>query len=138
MIKKYALITNGKVHDVFHTEDAATNMGIELSSLNIMENFYVQPIYIELSDDEINKLYQERIECYDILLDTLNILYNEYNVSEDYEGCIENDMGIIYYAYNQNFDANRSHWDNIRATINYLKNMKDTNFDYLNICKRKK
>ena len=91
------------------------------------------PLDIDLARHEIQQHYENEIEKEDILSDFLYKLKDYHDVSEDDFDDIEKDIGTIYWAFKKCADSDLSHWENIEKTIDYLKDMKNTHYDYSKI-----
>lgn len=137
-MKKYLLITEDNVgtinQEMFSSMDAATTEGVKLYELNKIKKFVVNPFKIQLSDSEIRNLYQEKVEKYDIFEDVLYILENENGFnSQDIAEDLKQDIDVIFWSYNKVYDSELSYWDNIRNTIQHLKDVAATRFNYNNM-----
>lgn len=134
MIKRYLLIAtknNEQKNEIF----------FELNSAERMQTAYIEhgyetqilPLSIDLARHEIEEHYENEIEKENILSDFLYKLKDYHNVSEDDFNDIEKDIGTIYWAFKKCADSDLSHWQNIEKTIDYLKDMKNTHYDYSKI-----
>lgn len=121
-IKRYLLIMSDGTFQIHNTEESATRAGMFSNN-----KFKVEVLDIELTSIEINQIKKEE-EKENIFLDVLQILHNNYHVTE-FDDCIEEDKEIIYKTFNKCEDSDLSHWENIERTIDYLKGC-STVFDY--------
>lgn len=121
-IKRYLLSMSDGTFQIHNTEKSAKTAG-KFSN----KKFKVDVLDIELTVREIVKI-QEETEKENILLDVLQIIHNNYHVTE-FDDCIEEDEEIIYNVFNKCEDSDLSHWENIEKTIDYLKDC-STVFDY--------
>lgn len=137
-MKKYLLITEDKAGTInqkmFSSVDAATTEGVKLYELNKIKRFVVNPFNLILTDSEIRNLYQEKVEKYDILDDVLYILKTDNDVDlENVREDIKQDIDVIFFSYNKVYDTELSYWDNIRKTIQHLRDVAVTHFNYNNL-----
>lgn len=134
MIKRYLLIAtqnNEQKNEIF----------FELNSAEQMQTAYIEhgyetqilPLSIDLARHEIEEHYENEIEKENILSDFLYKLKDYHDVSEDDFNDIEKDIEIIYWAFKKCEDSDSSYWENIEKTIDYLKDLSVTNYDYSKI-----
>ena len=111
---------------IFFTRDAAETIQTTLISKGYKTK--IIPLTIVVTQQEIIELYENEIEKINIFNDFAYILSNNYNVSENDD--ISKDLDIIYSMFKKVEDSDLSHWENIEKTIDYLKDIKNTNYDY--------
>jgi len=134
MIKRYLLTAQKEdkiENEIFFEMHSAEEM--QLVYINSGYKTRIVPLSIDLARHEIEEHYQNEIEKEDILNDFLYKLKDYHDVSEDDFDDIEKDIGTIYWAFKKCADSDLSHWENIEKTIDYLKDMKNTNYDYSKI-----
>lgn len=138
MIKRYLLTAKKENkttcetnYETFFTIRAAEDRQLVFISCGYKTE--IIPLDIDLARHEIKEHYKNEIEKENILSDFLYILKDHHNVSENDFDDIEKDIEIIYWAFNKCQSAEFSHWENIEITINYLKDMKNTHYDYSKI-----
>lgn len=113
----------------------------EMSSAEEMQLVYIKdgyktrivPLSIDLARHEIEEHYENEIEKENILSDFLYKIKDHHHVPEDDFKNIEKDIETIYWAFKKCEDSDLSHWQNIERTIDYLKDMKNTHYDYSKI-----
>lgn len=134
MIKRYVLTAK--------KEDKIKNkIFFEMEAAEQMQLVYIQdgyktrilPLSIELSRHEIEEHYKNEIEKEYILSDFISVLNDYYDVPEDDFNDIAKDIETIYWAFKKCEDSDSSYWDNIKKTIDYLKDVSAVNYDYSKI-----
>ena len=134
MIKRYLLIAEKEdkiENEIFFEMSSAEKM--QLVYINSGYKTQILPLSIDLARHEIEEHYQDEIEKEDILNDFLYRLKDYHNVNHSDFADIEKDMGTIYWAFQKCVDSDSSHWENIEKTIDYLKSIKNTHYDYSKI-----
>lgn len=134
MIKRYLLIA--KKEDEIKNEIFFEMNSAERKQLVYIDSGYktqILPLSIDLARHEIEEHYEDEIEKENILNDFLYKLKCYHNVSEDDFEDIEKDIDVIYFAFKKCEDSDSSYWENIERTINYLKDVSATNYDYSKI-----
>lgn len=89
-------------------------------------------VKITLTIDEVSFLVEQK-EKQNILTDYLKRLHEYYDVNSESDELIKKDLDIIYKIFKKVEDSNLSYWENIDKTIDYLKDMSSTNFNYNSI-----
>lgn len=134
MIKRYLLTAEKEdkiENEIFFEMNTAEQM--QLVYIDSGYKTRIIPLHIDLAKHEIEEHYENEIEKENILSDFLYQLKDYYDVPEDDFEDIEKDIGTIYYTFKKCGDSDLSHWQNIEKTIDYLKNMKNTHYDYSKI-----
>ena len=106
---------------------------MQLVYINSGYKTQILPLFIDLARHEIEEHYQNEIEKEDILNDFLYRLKDYHDVSENDFNDIEKDIDVIYFAFKKCEDSDLSHWQNVETTIDYLKDLSSTNYDYSKI-----
>lgn len=134
MIKRY-LLTAKKDEEIKNEIFFTMNSAEEMQFVYIKDGYKTRivPLSIDLARHEIEEHYENEIEKENILSDFLYKLKDYHDVSEDDFNDIEKDIGTIYWAFKKCADSDLSHWQNIEKTIDYLKDMKNTHYDYSKI-----
>lgn len=134
MIKRY-LLTAKKEEKIENEIFFEMHSAEEMQLVYIKSGYKTQivPLSIDLAKHEIEEHYQNEIEKEDILSDFLYKIKDYHNVPEDDFHDIQKDIGTIYWAFKKCEDSDLSHWENIEKTIDYLKDMKNTHYDYSKI-----
>lgn len=134
MITRYFLMaTKG---DKINNEIHFTMNQAEQRQLVLINDGYktkIYPLKIDLAMHEIQEHYDSEIAKYDILNDLLYILKENHNVPEEDFSDIEEDINIIYSIFLKKSNSEFSHWENIESTIDYLKDVKNTKYNYSKI-----
>lgn len=134
MIKRYLLTTiknNEEKNEIFFELNSAEKMQIEYNKRGYSTK--ILPLSIDLARHEIEEHYQDEIEKENILSDFLYQLKDYYDVPEDDFENIKKDIDVIYFAFKKCEDSDLSYWQNIEKTIDYLKDLSATNYDYSKI-----
>lgn len=134
MIKRYLL--TAKKEDKTNYETFFTIRSAEYRQLEFIHCGYktkIIPLDFDLTYQEIDEHYKNEIEKVNILNDFLYILKEHHGVSEDDFNNIEEDIDIIYLVFKKCEDSDLSHWENIERAIEYLKDIKNTHYDYSKI-----
>ena len=134
MIKRYLL--TAKKEDKIENEIFFEKYIAEKKQVVYTSNEYKTRLIeldIDLARHEIEQHYENEIEKENILNDFLYKLKDYHNVSEDDFNDIEQDIDIIFLAFKKCEDSDLSHWQNIERTIDYLKDISATNYDYSKI-----
>lgn len=134
MIKRYLLTTiknNEEKNEIFFELNSAEKMQIEYNKRGYSTK--ILPLSIDLARHEIEEHYQDEIEKENILSDFLYQLKDYYDVPEDDFENIKKDIDVIYFAFKKCEDSDSSYWQNIEKTIDYLKDLSATNYDYSKI-----
>jgi hypothetical protein len=134
MIKRYLLTAkkeNKIENEIFFEMSSAEKM--QLVYINSGYKTQILPLSIDLARHEIEEHYQDEIEKENILSDFLYQLKDYYDVPEDDFENIKKDIDVIYFAFKKCEDSDSSYWQNIEKTIDYLKDLSATNYDYSKI-----
>lgn len=134
MIKRYLLTATKK-------DKIENEIFVEMHSAEEMQLVYIKsgyktrivPLSINLTKHEIEEHYENEIKKENILSDFLYRLKEYHDILEDDFYNVQKDIEPIYWAFKKCEDSDLSHWENIEKTIDYLKDMKNTNYDYSKI-----
>lgn len=134
MITRYLLTAKKEdkiENEIFFEMNSAEQM--QLVYINSGYKTRIIPLHIDLARHEIEEHYENEIEKENILSDFLYKLKDIHNVAENDFSDIEKDIDIIYFAFKKCEDSDLSHWQNIERTLDYLKDVSATNYNYSKI-----